>query len=418
MGHNKMNLPIYYFVIVTFARQCSGGPTPQCASSDNVEFPDQLSVTLTSNSGKAGYGQSDLMGVFLKTNRLYGDKPVYRQDRGVQYLFYSDSERWMIGPTDGIEGNFGGVRSVEECLSTPVNQAYQYWDNGGWEQNSTILVSADLPQYPESLFVSSRGYSRQLFEPLMGSYKLSEEEYNHRPVYQHEGGPGVCFYANDGYWMVGDEAGEARGYLSTFVGGLPTPLEKKWFYYDAQYEDWFEEPELHSTVGPPEYPDSLAVSSSGPAGTEHEDMMGTYKKTTQELNYSPVYQQEGGDFEMWYSDDGYWVMGIRVGAQTYGFIQTVARWLETPLDAQWEYFDATNEWFVDPEMRVTAEASSPAVEETSAPTPSVPARLHPRRRRSGREEEDEDCIGLACLDLEEKDEEKDEDCIGLACLGL
>ena len=101
------------------------------------------------------------------------------------------------------------------------------------------------------------------------------------------------------------------------------------------------------------YPTVLTVSSDGPAGTAQRNRMGVYKKeANKKYNNRPVYQLDRGGQFLFYSDYGYWTIGLQASG-IFGGIHTMKKGLLTPPSTGWEYAD--NGWKDDPQLKVSGE---------------------------------------------------------------
>ena len=100
-------------------------------------YPVDLKV---SSSGPAGTDNSDRMGVYLyDDSQLYNNRPVYQLERGGAYLYYNESEYWVIGPT--LLGGKIAIATLQKGLLTPPSTGWQYIRDGQWKNDPQLTVS-------------------------------------------------------------------------------------------------------------------------------------------------------------------------------------------------------------------------------------------------------------------------------------
>ena len=101
-------------------------------------YPAALTVA---SDGPAGTVQSGRMGVYLNdTSQQYNNRPVYKLDRGGQFLYYRDSGHWAIGSTVG-EGGY--ISTLQTGLLTPPATGWRYVDDGQWKEDPQLTVSGE-----------------------------------------------------------------------------------------------------------------------------------------------------------------------------------------------------------------------------------------------------------------------------------
>ena len=103
---------------------------------------------IVSSNGPAGHGQSSKMGVYLKQDSQQSNsRPVYKLERGGQYLYYDDFGYWKIGPTAG--GSSGGISTLQKGLLMPPATGWKYWLLFGWNEDPQLTVkeSSKDPQH-------------------------------------------------------------------------------------------------------------------------------------------------------------------------------------------------------------------------------------------------------------------------------
>ena len=145
------------------------------------------------------------MGLYLKTDQQYNNRPYYVLDRGGKVLFYGDTGYWMIG------NNI--IAPTQQGLLIPPSTGWSYFNGTNYlDMQATSLplsyTANILPEYPAALVISSGSPGLWTVSPWhssMGIY-LKEENlhYNNKPVYQLDRGGEFLYYSDSGYWMIGN----------------------------------------------------------------------------------------------------------------------------------------------------------------------------------------------------------------------
>merc|ERR1712025_1064502 len=109
--------------------------------------------------------QADVLGVYRMVDS-YNDRPVYKQDGGENYIYYSSmSNTWFVGTVVGHQ--YGWLRNGSEAAST------RRWLpdlSSGWEYRPLVRSSASLEQ--SNNWLSDDGTLR--IESLRDVEKVSE----------------------------------------------------------------------------------------------------------------------------------------------------------------------------------------------------------------------------------------------------
>jgi len=74
-------------------------------------YPKTLAIYLSSEASKVQRGRA---GLFIQTNTTRHHRPVWKQEPGNQWLFFSDFGHWIVGGDPA--GNLGGLGSSQQGL--------------------------------------------------------------------------------------------------------------------------------------------------------------------------------------------------------------------------------------------------------------------------------------------------------------
>jgi len=162
-------------------------------------------LTVSSDQGPAGEKQWILMGEYTRSDEDHVNKPVWTNWDGSQKMYYhAGSARWVIG-TDYTSG---GIRSAITSLQSPmdVGEGWEYHTSATdvWTGDTMLTVTANSPQYPETVRVSSNGPAGRIYPSSMGLFTKQEKRMEGKPVWRKENDQYYFFYSQ-GRWLISDD---------------------------------------------------------------------------------------------------------------------------------------------------------------------------------------------------------------------
>ena len=97
-----------------------------------------------SSLGPAGSVQARRMGRYLKVEGVTKfDRPVYRKERGHEYLYYSPSGYWSVGPNFNQQGY---LRNDDHPLLAPPASNWLYIQSAKFKLDPQLKVQEDENQ--------------------------------------------------------------------------------------------------------------------------------------------------------------------------------------------------------------------------------------------------------------------------------
>jgi len=79
--------------------------------------------------------QGDRLGTYSQSGNSEGGRPVYKQNSGVNYLYFLTSlDLWMVGPTLGE--NYGGILNRQSGICPgQLSETWEFWNDwlDGWD---------------------------------------------------------------------------------------------------------------------------------------------------------------------------------------------------------------------------------------------------------------------------------------------
>ena len=102
-------------------------------------FPLLLGVSLPGEAGKVQFQRA---GVYTRTRLTRHHRPVWRQQLGSQWIFFSDYGNWVIGLDP--KSNIGGLGSIKRGLDLVPKNGWQFYTKARkWQADSSIIVTGD-----------------------------------------------------------------------------------------------------------------------------------------------------------------------------------------------------------------------------------------------------------------------------------
>jgi len=240
--------------------------------------PVYLTVTST---GPAGKKQGSRLGVYQQIGETHHGKPVWERHDGTMKLFYDNRGYWLIG--DDPASNTGGVVTVEGNLQTWPHQVTELrYADYGWKTDDQLTVTEGRPDYPESLTIKDEtGDSPQ----LEGVYRRQGDSLIWRKYGDYE----ISY--NGKFWRITDDIGQ-----ETALYG--------WDFYSRDHT-WPNTDTLYII----DFPDSITITSTGPAAETHPSLMGRYQlETDKSAQLRPVYKKTDRDYYIYYNSKLYIIM--------------------------------------------------------------------------------------------------------------
>jgi len=204
-------------------------------------------------------------------------------------------------------------------------------------QLASIAISSDpVPDFPTTLTVrSDQGPAGEEHWEKMGEYTKSELKHNNKPVWTNwDQSRKIYYHSGEARWSIGPSYTQPA--IKSAKPGLPSPLSvgTGWLYYTHATGDTADTL-LTVTEGPPVYPATVTVTSTGPAGQRWPSSMGVFTRGEASRSGRPVWRNTEDRYFCY--DGASWMIGPDF-TKNAGGIQSARPGL-VGLDTQWEYWD-------------------------------------------------------------------------------
>jgi len=266
-------------------------------------YPKTLAIRL---SGEASKVQGGRAGVFIQTNKTRHQRPVWKQQPGSQWLFFSDFGHWIVGADPA--GNLGGLGTSQQGLHLVPAQGWKFftkakqWINDP-ETSVTELEEADIMHVGKAVEGTREGlYIRQGSQFGRGIWQQIVGE-------TAEQGTSNLHFNCNGFWYIYNllDFNDRDSFYAAEKPDLVSPPETSWDLWSSTLVDLV----ITSAVSRKneDYPETLTISVS-PDSMINEEManrLGVYQRTNSTRNGRPEWEQkEGGKNSVYFDCNGYW----------------------------------------------------------------------------------------------------------------
>ena len=199
-------------------------------------------------------------------------------------------------------------------------------------------------------------------------------------MYAQTGGTRYLYYASN-YWFVGDTVGEANGYLSstsTSTALCPEAVGSslalalgvpQWDYYRSGANAGWVTGGVRVQCAPCAC-DAISIVLTGAAYSAQWNRAGQYEKMSTTQNGRAVYAQTGGTDYLFYSSNGYWMVGSDYTTSSGGLASESKSITHCPeaVGDSWKYY-ASGGWVAGGGVQVQCTGPSPPPPSPPPPSP-------------------------------------------------
>jgi len=302
-------------------------------------YPKTLAIYLSDEATKVQGGRA---GVFIQTNKTRNHRPVWKQEPGGQWLFFSDFGHWIVGG-DPV-GNLGGLGSSQQGLDLVPAKGWKFFTKAKqWiydpEISVTNLEEADIMHVGKAVEGEGRReglYIRQGSQFGRGTW--------HQVVGEtaEQGTSNLHFNCN-GFWYIYNllDFNDMDSFFASEKADLVSPPETHWDMWSSTLVDLV----ITRVVSrkDEDYPETVKISVSPDSmmKEEMENRLGVYQRTNSTRNGRPEWRQkEGGKNSLYFDCNGYWFIWPEDQKDLGGFQLREKGKLGLPFNlAAWVYWE-------------------------------------------------------------------------------
>jgi len=268
-------------------------------------YPKTLAIYL---SGEASKVQGGRAGLFIQTNTTRHHRPVWKQEPGSQWLFFSDFGHWIVGGDPA--GNLGGLGSSQQGLDLVPAQGWKFFTKAKeWKSDPAISVTkleeADIMHVGKAVEREAR---REGLYIRQGS-QFGRSTWQQIVGETAEQGTSNLHYNCNGFWYIYNllDFNDLENFFASEKADLVNPPETPWDLWSSTLVDLV----ITSMVSGKneDYPETMTISASPDSiiSEEMENRLGVYQRTNSTRNGRPEWEQKGGGNNSLYFDcNGYW----------------------------------------------------------------------------------------------------------------